>query len=320
MIDDKVIEKVSKSKSFEATSVVTDESVITIPSDKVVKITALMTPTAAEALLEMTDASIQRKLTPSSVRQYRQLILDGEFLYNHEPIIQDWDGNIINGRHRLTACVQAGIPIVVDMVKGANPAIMSSLDDGKVRSKADIVSMTVDGISYHNSVAKAINFIKQYKGNRTLAVGGNRSRKPFTNLQLKKFIDANQEVTFDIYECAKEIHNGTHLVGRGELTGFYYILRKVNPEMAKRYVIDGIVNGVGIEDDSPIAYVRQKLLEVKMSRAKSLTMRDKMVLLIKGWNDFIGNDGKMSTASYKTSAKVVPKIFGYDDSLLEEVS
>lgn len=308
------IQKIVKESNLQE-GVITNPERIISPTNKVEKLVVEISPKVAEALLLATDESVQRKITQSSVFKYTELMKNGRFIYNHEPLIQDIHGNILNGRHRLTACVSSGVSIVMDMVKGANPNIMASLDDGRVRSGGDVISMQVNGKAYHGTVANAIAFLCGYIENKAVSRGGNVDRKTLSNFEMVQFVAKNLEVTYDLYDTAREIHKGKAFIPRGDAAGFYFLLSKINPTLARKFFIDGILLGLGITADSPIFYTRQKLIDSSNANRRNslrLTKREKFILLIRAWNDYFTNDDKMSTKSYHVHVKTVPEIEGLE--------
>lgn len=75
---------------------------------------------------------------------------DGKWRLNGEPIIVDDQGCCVNGYHRLSACIEAGVPFRTLLVTGVPHETWTTVDTGKVRSAGDVFQ--IDGIK--NGIAK----------------------------------------------------------------------------------------------------------------------------------------------------------------------
>ena len=80
-----------------------------------------------------------RKIRPLRVKTIASDIAAGKWQWNGQPIIFDTEGLLIDGQHRLTACVQAGKPIVTDVRRNVPRSCMSTIDIGTPRTTADLL-------------------------------------------------------------------------------------------------------------------------------------------------------------------------------------
>lgn len=100
----------------------------------------LMTPDmAAEFLTTMhPEQRTQKKMhLASMIRDIR----DGRWRFTGECIQFDDEGHLINGQHRCSACVEAGIPIDVVIMRGVPTESYQSIDNTSKRSGADAIRM-----------------------------------------------------------------------------------------------------------------------------------------------------------------------------------
>lgn len=99
-----------------------------------------ITPSFAKAVLETRNTN-NRKPSGAKIAQSCSDIENGRFLINGESIIFDQTGTLIDGQHRLHAVVQTGIAIVSLCAFGIAPEASKTIDQGKVRTAGDIVSI-----------------------------------------------------------------------------------------------------------------------------------------------------------------------------------
>jgi len=117
-------------------------------SVSIVRITPAM---AAEMLARNTH---NRPINKAHVKHFVEIMHRGEMVMNGETIILDTDDVVLNGQHRLTACVQSGIPFDSLVVRGIDLEAFKTIDGGKKRSVADALSM--QGESHANNLAAAV--------------------------------------------------------------------------------------------------------------------------------------------------------------------
>lgn len=111
--------------------------------------TVEINPREAEALRNTFQDN--RRTYNDNIRKYAKQMKDGKWRLNGEPIIVDDQGCCVNGYHRLSACIEAGVPFRTLLVTGVPHETWTTVDTGKVRSAGDVFQ--IDGIK--NGIAKA---------------------------------------------------------------------------------------------------------------------------------------------------------------------
>lgn len=99
----------------------------------------LITPDMAKMYLECNSSN--RKLSDKSVYLITKAIKNGEWVLSHQGIAFNENGVLIDGQHRLSAIVQAGIPCEMMVTRGVVEEAYHVLDIGKNRSVADLYSI-----------------------------------------------------------------------------------------------------------------------------------------------------------------------------------
>lgn len=118
----------------------------------------LVMPEMAQEILARTPER-QRALNRAHVNRLAADMRAGLWRLNGEPIIVAADGTLIDGQHRLRAVVQSRCAIEMLVVIGVDPACFTTIDMGRARSSADLLSM--DGVAdpkYASGVA--INMLR----------------------------------------------------------------------------------------------------------------------------------------------------------------
>lgn len=113
----------------------------------------LMTPEWAERLLA-TSAN-NRNISKNAVQAMARDMEAGHFRLNGDTIRLDEHGNLIDGQHRLSACVLAGVPFETWLVEGLSKEDMLTIDRGRPRGVGDNL-MIAFGVKAGRQVAATI--------------------------------------------------------------------------------------------------------------------------------------------------------------------
>ncbi len=109
-----------------------------------------VTPDTAAKWLDENNPR-NRPMAPNTVRRYATFITEKRWQTNGETIVFDWDGNVLNGQHRLAAVCLAQESCEFIIVRGVDPACFPTMDRGKPRSAADVLAI----LGYVNCTALA---------------------------------------------------------------------------------------------------------------------------------------------------------------------
>jgi len=101
-----------------------------------------------------------RKLNDHHVRRMRDLIVAGDWWMNGETIIFGADGTLLDGQHRLTAILQAGLFVDVLVIRGIDEAAFRTLDGGRTRTTGEVLG--IDGEKNANNIAAAVQALVSF--------------------------------------------------------------------------------------------------------------------------------------------------------------
>jgi hypothetical protein len=102
-----------------------------------------------------------RFLSKTRAERLAQAQRNGEWLFNGQPIQFAWDGTLLDGQHRLLACVLSDIAMESLVIWGVDSDSQHTMDMGKPRSVADILAL--EGYSNHFALAALAKRIALYK-------------------------------------------------------------------------------------------------------------------------------------------------------------
>lgn len=80
---------------------------------------------------------------------------NGKWCLTGEPIIISADGEILNGHHRLQACIEAGVGFIATITYGVTDDLsFAHIDVGNIRSRAQVLEMA--GVKVSASVLSRV--------------------------------------------------------------------------------------------------------------------------------------------------------------------
>ena len=121
---------------------------------------------------------------------------NGYWMKSGDAIQFDRDGQLVDGQHRLLACVHSNIAQEFIVVYGLNPEVIKVLDTGKQRSSADVLSMRGYGKD-STILANLSKAILSFKEIGTYQLNGHRALKGgkfVTNSKIVEFLEGNETV------------------------------------------------------------------------------------------------------------------------------
>lgn len=98
-----------------------------------------ITPSIAEAWLDKNVSN--RKASRQAVGKYARDMQSGAWLCTGDPIKFNAAGDLIDGQHRLMACIKAGVGFDSFVIYGLPDNAKSVVDTGKSRSARDVLAM-----------------------------------------------------------------------------------------------------------------------------------------------------------------------------------
>jgi hypothetical protein len=255
-----------------------------------------ISPQVAQAYLDKNNHN--RKKYRSVVSSYARDMKEGRWVLTGEPIQFDEDGHLINGQHRLSACVEADTPFTTVVCYGVAKPAQSVMDSGKARTANDVLSLS----GFHSGwlLGGAARHIIEYSKGGGLATGNfrwtnaeimeatNRHKALPASANLIASFGAKKVAGFPASTLAFLHYVGTHMLGL--------------PDRANAFV-NVFVTGVPDYEGDPAHILRDRLLRERMSRAK-ISRRERIAGIVHAWNKFVVFDKSQNVRIPKGPAEV----------------
>ena len=116
---------------------------------------ATITPDQAKAMLARNHKN--RPLNPHHVTRMSIDMQKGNWIVNGDAIRLSDVGDLMDGQHRLNACVSSGVPFQTVLVRGLDGDAARTIDGGRKRTVADKFNM--DGVKNAKAMATALRLL-----------------------------------------------------------------------------------------------------------------------------------------------------------------
>lgn len=215
-------------------------------------------------------------------------IQNDEWSLNGATIVFAEDGRLLDGQHRLQACLKTGKPIDSVVVRGVETQSQVSMDSGAKRSVSDFLRMrgygnvgVVSGIGY--ALLRADTY------GLDSAVSNNDVSRQFTTMQVLEFIEKAYP---DRIEPVKAWASSLNKKYRGYRTSIIAAVLDAIRDVADDDDVRGFVDqlrGTSVATGS-VAVLQRRLYANALKDGKSLSQRYLAAITIKAWNDYAVGD------------------------------
>jgi hypothetical protein len=237
---------------------------------------ATVTPDIARAWLDQNAKN--RKPTMAHIKAMARDMKNGKWRLTGDAIRFSVSGNLIDGQHRLMACIEAGTPFTTIVLYGLPDDAQQFIDLGKSRSAADYLSM--DGFANANQVQAAARLLLAWKNGHSHISGGQIGR--FTVAETLECVRRHPALAASVRISAGKFgfpssvtavlhYAGTHLIGY--------------PDRAEA-MLDVLRTGVPDYPGDPIHRLRDRFLRSRHDTTRLIPRNQVAPYCIHAWNAF----------------------------------
>jgi hypothetical protein len=257
-------------------------------------IVVLITPERAKQLLSNTEGRLQRTPNPATIKEYSKQMTMGEWVLNYQPIQIGIDGNVLDGQHRLKACIDANISFETLLIDNVPEGVFDSIDRGRSRTLGDILSSR--GIENSIIVAASISVLHvinslsySYVANdgSTKVAGSNRHLR-LSPQQMNVFLKKNPDFISSVSDGLGMYRNGSKLLSPSLFISLWYYCQKCKKDKANTF-FSKLSSGANVPENSPIFFIRKKLLSRKL-KEDFIKSSDLINMILKGFIMYCNNE------------------------------
>lgn len=234
-------------------------------------------PRLAEKMLAHNHSN--RKLRPVVIAKYAlDMANDRWRLKAQTPILFDAEGNLVNGQHRLLACVQSGASFQTYVIRGVSPEDVDVADTGLNRTLGDVLGWR--GEANPNKLAAVVRIAWLYETKRLDAL--KLSASP-TRSEAVEWLRKHPGIQQSLAEV-QDLHLKLRLPMSVGAVVHYYASKR-HPEQVEAF-FDGLRHGANLSAGSPILALRNRLAD-RLLPGGSLRIIYLLAITIKTFNAFV---------------------------------
>lgn len=246
----------------------------------------LITPELAGDFLS-TNFATNRPLRPERVAEYARQMAEGQWTLAEAAIIFDSQGRMVNGQHRLTACIQAATPFLSILAVGLDKNAIINLDTGYVRNIGQ--SLHIQGISNAGAYATLADYIRRWE-RRRVSMPHAQKGMGLSRTERLEFISSHYQEMSEAMTWGVRAYR-TLRMNRTSFGLCWLVLKKAGGESEAERFFTGLFEGIHLEAGDPRLLLQKRLRESRQSRPDPWVQ---VYMTIKAWNMWrAGKKGQM---------------------------
>lgn len=236
----------------------------------------VITPNMAKSIIEFKSDKNFREKNQDHIKYLSKQMESGNFNFNGESIVFDKDRNLVDGQHRLLACVESGCDILTTV--SFNSYSDLAIDSGKNRSLTEYLKYM--GKKNASNLAPALNIlVKHYTYDDIYSQRGYGRARP-TRDEALQVLDQHPDIETYITKCSK----CKEYVAIPVMAACIYIFSTQNKDLAEKFLED--VHLASQNSNCP-AYHLKSLLSLWKDKTKqgiNTSTQHKISSIFKSWN------------------------------------
>lgn len=253
-----------------------------------------ITPEIAQMYLNRNNHN--RAFNTATVEDYAEQLRKGLWKLNGEAIILDNHGNLVDGQHRLKACILANKSIESIVIEGVDGDSFATIDTGRARSAGDIFS--IEGITQANRKASIItSFFNLRRNESTFNKNKALRQLKASKREVLDFYCANKTLVEDVTDFAGRSYDHIRMFSVSQMGAYVLFLThdKHHP-MEKVVEFFNQLNGASKNSCSATALLKDALLR-HFTKQRVLTPALRHVYIVKAWNAYV-TDRELKVLNY----------------------
>lgn len=236
--------------------------------------TFTVTPEWAKGILASSNKR-NRKPKVSIVSKYTKDMLNGEWGSNGDSIRFGKSGALLDGQHRLMACVKSGVSfdaIVVTDVDDISGDPFVHIDGGKGRTRGDVLEAAGVADAHANFIADAAAYLLHFRDDPDFNLDHVKFSKELSRDQIKQEAENNAAALNEAARVVRKTKKGQSFARpNGLFMALWVKFGEVDPVLRDRY-FDELINGA--QRGSAVHLLRD---HIQLSRVSNNEDRRKLI-------------------------------------------
>lgn len=264
-----------------------------------------ITPTMAKEWLDLNTKN--RNVSDKTVARYAEDIERRNWALTGDTIKFDWNGKLVDGQHRLHACIRAGKAFETYVVRGVDPKAFTKMDQNRVRTSGQILG--IENFRYSTTMAATVSAIKEmHRAIETQQFPKGQTWQPHVRSspdEILAFAKRNEDALVDAIATVKGKEARRLMKPPSTFAAIYFILAESNAQRTREF-FELLATGAMLEASSPILRLRYALQDALADTRYKRSAPWKAAMTIKAWNLWL-QDKSVSQLRFRTANENFPR-------------
>ncbi|WP_029825755.1 ParB N-terminal domain-containing protein [Vibrio parahaemolyticus] len=238
-----------------------------------------------------------RRLSKTKVRKYAESMKRREWCLTGEPIIISYEGEILNGHHRLEAACEACVGFIAPITYGVTDDLsFAHIDVGNIRSRSQVLEMA--GVKVSASVLSRVAMLaKAYDMTRNPYAFRGTQGTSFQPAEILAYVEEHNELALSVHFIS-EVFKKHRLESQASETIYafaHYLIKKQlsvceyeNLPLCPETYLTRVISSLGLSSEDDIEYQVRNYLQSIVHESTSYSLLCKLSAIFKGWNRHLG--------------------------------
>lgn len=238
-----------------------------------------------------------RRLSKTKVRKYAESMKRREWCLTGEPIIISYEGEILNGHHRLEAACEACVGFIAPITYGVTDDLsFAHIDVGNIRSRSQVLEMA--GVKVSASVLSRVAMLaKAYDMTRNPYAFRGTQGTSFQPAEILAYVEEHNELALSVHFIS-EVFKKHRLESQASETIYafaHYLIKKQlsvceyeNLPLCPETYLTRVISSLGLSSEDDIEYQVRNYLQSIVHESTSYSLLCKLSAIFKGWNLHLG--------------------------------
>lgn len=215
-----------------------------------------------------------RQINNDRVNQYARDMKASKWRENGDSIKFAEDGALIDGHHRLLACIQAGCGFWSLVAYGIKKEAFLTIDRGQPRTRGQVLRLD-SGLGDQNAVAGTLSWLFRFRDGIML-----RSQMA-TDTEMADLLAEHPQIKDSVAAARRVMHQ--FKAGSVSVVAIcHYLFTRQDATLAELF-FDSVAKGVGLREIDPVYQLRKRLI-TSASQGRKLEAHTTIALYFKAWN------------------------------------
>jgi hypothetical protein len=243
-----------------------------------------MSPAEADDILSNHNPN-NRNIRRTVVQKYLLDVISAQWMVTGQPVIRDWNGNLLDGQHRLMAVRDGGVPVYLLVVEGIDPDVMWAIDKNAPRQTRDTLKWAgFDRTSERQAVIGPLWALDSGEN-----LGNTIKQGQLNDHQRLQVNDRFDKCMVDGLPIAERLYKSRGLGKKGWGTAIVWMLDQGADRELLGEFADAVVTGVNLAADDPRYQLRNWCERARGIGGQKRTLRadELLIAVLKAWNYWV---------------------------------